>query len=58
MDNSGSTSKDVPVKDYRSNSLWRLTMRRLFQQKSAIIGYDPIRFTDFQCSIRAFDSTL
>ncbi len=38
MDNSGSTSKDVPVKDYRANSLWRLTMRRLFQQKSAIIG--------------------
>jgi ABC-type dipeptide/oligopeptide/nickel transport system permease subunit len=24
--------------DYRSNSLWRLTLRRLFRQKSAIIG--------------------
>ena len=31
-------AKDIPVKDYRSNSLWRLTMRRLFQQKSAVVG--------------------
>ena len=38
MEPSDSKSNDAPVKDYRSNSLWRLTMRRLFQQKSAIIG--------------------
>ncbi len=25
-------------KDYRSNSLWRLTLRRIFRQRSAIIG--------------------
>ena len=24
--------------DYRANSLWRLTMRRLFRQKSAVVG--------------------
>jgi ABC-type dipeptide/oligopeptide/nickel transport system permease subunit len=28
----------APVKDYRSNSLWRLTMRRLFRQRNAVIG--------------------
>lgn len=28
----------IPIKDYRANSLWRLTLRRIFQQKSAIIG--------------------
>lgn len=28
----------VKVRDYRSNSLWRLTLRRLFQQRSAVIG--------------------
>jgi peptide/nickel transport system permease protein len=38
METSDSKTNDAPVKDYRSNSLWRLTMRRLFQQKSAIIG--------------------
>lgn len=26
------------VSDYKSNSLWRLTLRRLFRQKSAIVG--------------------
>ncbi len=26
------------IQDYRSNSLWRLTLRRLFRQRSAIIG--------------------
>ncbi len=26
------------ISDYRSNSLWRLTLRRLFQQKSAVVG--------------------
>lgn len=38
MVNSENKSNEAPVKDYRSNSLWRLTMRRLFQQRSAIIG--------------------
>lgn len=28
----------IAIKDYRSNSLWRLTLRRIFKQKSAIIG--------------------
>ena len=28
----------IALKDYRSNSLWRLTLRRIFRQKSAIIG--------------------
>lgn len=26
------------ISDYKSNSLWRLTLRRLFRQKSAIVG--------------------
>jgi ABC-type dipeptide/oligopeptide/nickel transport system permease subunit len=26
------------ISDYRSNSLWRLTLRRLFRQRSAIVG--------------------
>ncbi len=25
-------------KDYRSNSLWRLTLRRIFRQRNAMIG--------------------
>ena len=28
----------IAIKVYRSNSLWRLTLRRIFKQKSAIIG--------------------
>ncbi len=32
------TTKVAPVKDYRANSLWRLTMRRLFRQRSAVVG--------------------
>ncbi len=32
------TNGKIAVKDYRSNSLWRLTLRRIFQQKSAIVG--------------------
>jgi len=28
----------LAIKDYRSNSLWRLTLRRIFKQKSAIVG--------------------
>ncbi len=27
-----------PVKDYRANSLWRLTLRRLFRQSNAVAG--------------------
>ena len=38
MENPTNKAKEIPVKDYRSNSLWRLTMRRLFQQKSAVVG--------------------
>jgi ABC-type dipeptide/oligopeptide/nickel transport system permease subunit len=33
-----STNVKIAVKDYRSNSLWRLTLRRIFQQRSAIVG--------------------
>jgi len=32
------TNGQLKIKDYRSNSLWRLTLRRIFQQKSAIVG--------------------
>ncbi len=32
------TGKSTPIKDYRANSLWRLTLRRIFKQRSAIIG--------------------
>jgi ABC-type dipeptide/oligopeptide/nickel transport system permease subunit len=28
----------LAIKDYRSNSLWRLTLRRIFKQRSAIVG--------------------
>ncbi|MDX1615884.1 MAG: ABC transporter permease [Candidatus Promineifilaceae bacterium] len=28
----------VDIRDYQSNSLWRLTLRRLFRQRSAIVG--------------------
>lgn len=31
-------SKAKSTQDYRSNSLWRLTLRRIFRQRSAIIG--------------------
>ncbi len=27
------------ISDYRANSLWRLTMRRLFRQRSAVVGF-------------------
>lgn len=29
---------DADIGDYRSNSLWRLTFRRLFRQRSAVVG--------------------
>ncbi|HWS24538.1 MAG TPA: ABC transporter permease [Anaerolineales bacterium] len=31
-------SNKLKVKNYKENSLWRLTLRRLFRQKSAVIG--------------------
>lgn len=31
-------STDTAIKDYRANSLWRLTLRRIFRQRSAILG--------------------
>ena len=34
----------VAQKDYRSNSLWRLTLRRIFKQRSAIIGLSLLTF--------------
>ena len=34
----------VVQKDYRSNSLWRLTLRRIFKQRSAIIGLSILLF--------------
>jgi ABC-type dipeptide/oligopeptide/nickel transport system permease subunit len=33
-----------PERDYRANSLWRLTLRRIFKQRSAIIGMIIIAF--------------
>lgn len=33
-----------PALDYRSNSLWRLTIRRLFRQRSAVIGLSLLVF--------------
>jgi ABC-type dipeptide/oligopeptide/nickel transport system permease subunit len=35
--NTGVNDK-LAIKDYRSNSLWRLTLRRIYKQRSAIIG--------------------
>jgi ABC-type dipeptide/oligopeptide/nickel transport system permease subunit len=32
------TNNTEEVKDYRANSLWRLTLRRIFRQRSAVIG--------------------
>lgn len=32
------------VKDYRANSLWRLTLRRIFKQRSAIVGMVLLSF--------------
>lgn len=34
----------VMQKDYRSNSLWRLTLRRIFKQRSAVIGLSLLVF--------------
>jgi ABC-type antimicrobial peptide transport system permease subunit len=32
------------VKDYRSNSLWRLTLRRIFRQRNAVSGMVLLSF--------------
>ncbi|MEA3310006.1 MAG: ABC transporter permease [Chloroflexota bacterium] len=32
------STSSTTTRDYRSNSLWRLTLRRIFRQRSAIIG--------------------
>jgi peptide/nickel transport system permease protein len=42
-----SSIKDTEVKDYRSNSLWRLTLRRILRQRSAIIGMIILAFLLF-----------
>mgnify|MGYP003618733953 CR=1 FL=1 len=35
LDNAGEGN----IGDYRANSLWRLTLRRLFRQRSAVVGF-------------------
>ncbi|MBN2046274.1 MAG: ABC transporter permease [Anaerolineaceae bacterium] len=35
------------VKDYRANSLWRLTLRRIFRQRNAIVGMIILAFMVF-----------
>ncbi len=35
------------LEDYRSNSLWRLTLRRLFKQRSALVGMSILGFLVF-----------
>ena len=32
------------IGDYKANSLWRLTLRRLFRQRSAIVGMTMLGF--------------
>jgi ABC-type dipeptide/oligopeptide/nickel transport system permease subunit len=32
------------IRDYRANSLWRMTLRRLFRQRSAVIGITILAF--------------
>lgn len=38
---------DRPIEDYRKNSLWRLTLRRIFRQRSAVIGLSILGFLVF-----------
>ncbi len=38
------TSPTTTARDYRSNSLWRLTLRRIFRQRSAIVGMTILGF--------------
>jgi peptide/nickel transport system permease protein len=47
--------KTTSEKNYNSNSLWRLTQRRIFRQKSAIIGMSLLGFLIF---IAIFASVL
>lgn len=39
-----SISSPAEVQDYRSNSLWRLTLRRILKQRSAIVGLSILSF--------------
>jgi len=39
-----SISSPAEVQDYRSNSLWRLTLRRILKQRSAIVGLSILTF--------------
>lgn len=41
------TEEAIDRKDYRSNSLWRLTLRRIFKQRNAIIGMTIIGILAF-----------
>ncbi len=36
-----------PIEDYRKNSLWRLTLRRIFRQRSAVVGMGILGFLVF-----------
>jgi peptide/nickel transport system permease protein len=36
--------RDSTIQDLRSNSLWRLTLRRLFRQRSAVVGMVLLTF--------------
>lgn len=38
------TLPDEKQKDYRSNSLWRLTLRRIFKQRNAVVGMVILAF--------------
>ncbi len=38
------TLTDETQKDYRSNSLWRLTLRRIFRQRNAVVGMIIVAF--------------
>lgn len=40
-------ANQLKQKDYRSNSLWRLTLRRIFRQRSAIFGMALLGFLIF-----------
>lgn len=37
----------IPLVDYRKNSLWRLTLRRLFKQRNAVVGLSLLGFLIF-----------
>ncbi|MDO9088206.1 MAG: ABC transporter permease [Anaerolineaceae bacterium] len=41
------TLSNEPQKDYRSNSLWRLTLRRILRQRNAVLGLVILTFLVF-----------